>query len=488
MMNAMRIKPLVLGVALGAILTVPVHAGLKEALDGMLMSNVTNPGAYHSQTRGGFVMGSIVARSPIRQVNLVAFDPPRINAGCGGIDLFGGSFSFINADQLVALFRSIATNAVGALFYMAIQKIQPDLANLMSKFQSLVHALNLGNKNTCAIANSLVQTMFDPSSVTTKAANEKGMLDSVTSAASDLFGAVTDIFTSKGETKPDATSGGSPVESATYGNLTWKALVRTHNSVKFGEMFGNSTTDRLRTLEIVQSILGTQIIRDGSGSDKKGETITKMPTIPSARMFVEGLKEGEVATLIGCPSGAENDEQKCNNPVTKTITQSDWKGVRGLVNDIMFGDVTGNTIRPNSLVYKVVNCSSSAIGPTACGFTAQQKAFVEQIKIPVIYYLRRSQGNPSMAYSISQSLAPLVVNELAINYLDSIVKVMMQAWNHAGEVQMPLLVADSMKSLREELAAAVTDQQEKMARLKQADDIVALMVKNNPNIIANGGR
>jgi len=487
-MKAMRIKPLVLGVALGTILIVPVHAGLKEALDGMLMSNVTNPGAYHSQTRGGFVMGSIVARSPIRQVNLIAFDPPRINAGCGGIDLFGGSFSFINSDQLVALFRSVATNAVGALFYMAIQKIQPDLANLMSKFQSLIHALNLGNKNTCAIANSLVQTMFDPSSVTTKAANEKGMLDSATSSARDLFSVVEDIFTNKGETKPDATEAGSPVESATYGNLTWKALVRAHNSVKFGDMFGNATADRLRTLEIMQSILGTQIIRDGANADKKGEAIIKMPTIPSVRMFVEGLKEGEVATLIGCPDGAEKDEQKCNDPGTKTITKSDWKGVRGLVNEIMFGDVNGNSILPDSLVYKAVNCNSSAIGSAACGFTDKQKAFIEQIKTPVIYYLRRSQGNPSMAYSISQSLAPLVVNELAINYLDSMVKVMMQTWNHAGEVQMPELVADSMKSLREELAAVVTDQQEKMVRLKQADDIVGLMVKNNPNIIANGGR
>lgn len=488
MIKIMKVKPLVLGIALGTMISVPAQAGLREALDGMLMSNVTNPGAYKSQTRGGFVMGSAVVRSPIRQVNLIAFDPPRINAGCGGIDLFGGSFSFINADQLVALFRSIATNAVGALFYMAIQKIQPDLANLMSKFQSLVHALNLGNKNTCAIANSLVQTMFDPSSVTTKAANEKGMLDSVTSAASDLFAAVTDIFTSKGETKPEATVAGQPVDSSTYGNLTWKALVRTHNSVKFGDMFGNTTTDRLRTLEIMQSILGTQIIRDGSGSDEKGETITKMPTIPSARMFVEGLKEGEVATLIGCPSGAENNEDGCNDPGTKTITQSDWKGVRGLVNNIMFGDVTGNTIQPGSLVYNIVNCKSSAIGPTACGFTSQQKAFIEQIKIPVIYYLRRSQSNPSMAYSIAQSLAPLVVNEIAINYLDSMVKILMQTWNHAGEVQMPKLVADSMKSLREELAAAVTDQQEKMVHLKQADDIVALMVRNNPNIIANGGR
>ncbi|MDN4704685.1 conjugal transfer protein TraH [Vibrio parahaemolyticus] len=43
--------------------------------------------------------------------NLVSFTPPSWKAGCGGVDMFGGSFSFINAEQLVTMMRAVAANA-----------------------------------------------------------------------------------------------------------------------------------------------------------------------------------------------------------------------------------------------------------------------------------------------------------------------------------------------------------------------------------------
>ena len=81
----------------------------------MFMSNATPPQAYSSQSRGGFVGGGISVRAPISNINLVAFDPPRLAAGCGGIDMYGGSFTFINSSQLAALFRQIAANAAGRI-------------------------------------------------------------------------------------------------------------------------------------------------------------------------------------------------------------------------------------------------------------------------------------------------------------------------------------------------------------------------------------
>jgi conjugative transfer pilus assembly protein TraH len=36
------------------------------------------------------------------------FVPPSFDAGCGGIDLFAGSFSFISAEQFQNLLRAIA--------------------------------------------------------------------------------------------------------------------------------------------------------------------------------------------------------------------------------------------------------------------------------------------------------------------------------------------------------------------------------------------
>jgi len=73
------------GVMFGALLySVVVFASLQSSLDSMFSSNATPPQAYNSQSRGGFVGGGLSVRAPISNINAVAFDPPRLAAGCGG--------------------------------------------------------------------------------------------------------------------------------------------------------------------------------------------------------------------------------------------------------------------------------------------------------------------------------------------------------------------------------------------------------------------
>ncbi len=48
---------------------------------------------------------------------------PDINAGCGGIDAYLGSFSFINGDQLQRFVKQIMSNAAGYFFDLALQAI-----------------------------------------------------------------------------------------------------------------------------------------------------------------------------------------------------------------------------------------------------------------------------------------------------------------------------------------------------------------------------
>ena len=139
-MPNIKIAALAVGLSLYTMMT-PTHASLGGALDGMLI-NVTDPVAYQSQTRRGFVGGSVAMRSPIRNVNIVSFDPPRMSAGCGGVDLFAGSFSFIDSDQLIAVFRSIAQQALGLIFMRALAAIDPKLQSLVSTIQSKLQSLN----------------------------------------------------------------------------------------------------------------------------------------------------------------------------------------------------------------------------------------------------------------------------------------------------------------------------------------------------------
>ncbi|HHI9467664.1 TPA: conjugal transfer protein TraH, partial [Legionella anisa] len=82
------------------------HANVSQDLDSFFngmgyASNVTSPAAFESQAAGFFGGGSLYARNQVRQYQLVQLDLPSYRAGCGGIDLFTGSMSFLSEQKLV---------------------------------------------------------------------------------------------------------------------------------------------------------------------------------------------------------------------------------------------------------------------------------------------------------------------------------------------------------------------------------------------------
>jgi hypothetical protein len=79
--------------------------------------------------------GSVVSRNRVMSANRVSFVPPSYSAGYGGIDLFGGPFSFINMNPFVGLMRAVDSNAAGYAFQLAINAICPDCGNVMSDLQ-----------------------------------------------------------------------------------------------------------------------------------------------------------------------------------------------------------------------------------------------------------------------------------------------------------------------------------------------------------------
>ncbi|NEH47161.1 TraH family protein, partial [Rhizobium leguminosarum] len=124
MAKANRLKAAVSAITICAMtLVMPgeSQAGLKEAMNDMFVTTSTSAQTYNSQRLMGVYGGSLSIRSPGRGINIVQFAPPRIDAGCGGIDIFFGSFSFINGAQFEQLLRSIAANATGFAVKAAIK-------------------------------------------------------------------------------------------------------------------------------------------------------------------------------------------------------------------------------------------------------------------------------------------------------------------------------------------------------------------------------
>ena len=63
------------------------------------IGNYTAPGAFRGQTYNTYTGGSIFLRSPNKVYQLATIQFPYVKAGCGGIDVFGGSFSHLSAAE-----------------------------------------------------------------------------------------------------------------------------------------------------------------------------------------------------------------------------------------------------------------------------------------------------------------------------------------------------------------------------------------------------
>ena len=120
-------------------LVAPASANVGDSMDRFMddmggAANVTGPTAFEGQSAGYYSMGNVWTRFPQKTTNIANLQLPRARAGCGGIDIFAGSFSFINASEMVALLKAVANNAVGFAFSLAIDTICPECNKIMQEF------------------------------------------------------------------------------------------------------------------------------------------------------------------------------------------------------------------------------------------------------------------------------------------------------------------------------------------------------------------
>ena len=112
-----------------------VQADVASGMDMMWTSTAPEMGAVNNNYGG--TLGGISMRSPVRSFNILAYDPPRFSAGCGGIDAYFGSFSMISADNMRNIIRSIMSNATGYALKIALDNMCSSCQNIMSGLQDI---------------------------------------------------------------------------------------------------------------------------------------------------------------------------------------------------------------------------------------------------------------------------------------------------------------------------------------------------------------
>ncbi|WP_318475937.1 conjugal transfer protein TraH [Photobacterium leiognathi] len=220
--------------------------------------NSTSPAAYDSARRGVISGGQLYIRNPQKNANLVSFVPPSINAGCGGIDIFGGSFSFINADQFIENFQAIGANALGYGVKLAITSACDTCENVMTSLEKTAQFINKMNVDSCTAAQGIVDAGVDlalSSKADAKAKTagvEKGFFDDLSEAWN---------WSNEESTTPtEKVINDDPASAKLFkGNVAW----RTFKKDNINTLWGGDN----KFLEMLMSITGTIVLDQKDGKD-----------------------------------------------------------------------------------------------------------------------------------------------------------------------------------------------------------------------------
>lgn len=116
----------------------------------------TGPSYFEGQARGYVSGGSFSARWPSHTDYPISASPPRLSIGCGGIDAFAGSISFLKPDMMVKKLQNILTNSAFLAFDMALDTLCPKCSALMKAAEDISNKLNAMSINDCNAAKGMV--------------------------------------------------------------------------------------------------------------------------------------------------------------------------------------------------------------------------------------------------------------------------------------------------------------------------------------------
>jgi conjugative transfer pilus assembly protein TraH len=189
------------------------------------VGNYTEPGAFKGQTFNTFTGGNLYLRSPNRTYQLAAIQFPSSKGGCGGIDLFGGSFSHISAAEFRNILRNITAALPGIAFQLALESVSPLLGGLTKWAKGLETWINNARVNSCETATALVSSAaeamgYDSQRSCAKLAMQMGLESDIDAATRRCAADGPSILAS-------ARSSSDPnirAQVPFVGNFTWKAL------------------------------------------------------------------------------------------------------------------------------------------------------------------------------------------------------------------------------------------------------------------------
>lgn len=403
--------------------------------------STTRPGVYESQSRYALTGGSFVWRAEQENATILNTQLPSINAGCGGIDIYAGSFSFINGDQLEGLLRAIIQDAAGYAFKLAIKEISPQIGAELENMLDVIKDINGQNINSCEAATAIVDNAIEVVN------GAKSVRCAVTGAASGIFPDTLggracggDDGKSKESTDMAEATGAAVPMGPESGNLAMQA------ADKIGGM------SDLALKEFYMSITGTLVISDGDPPE-----FIYIPPIGLDDSVAAAIMRGGTVRGHRCLSFDGEPREKCLAVEQKT-------------NDIVIPASEGYLVRVENILSSLYDKET---GISSAAHTAQEIAFIEDTSVPVLAAARIfSQSNPGVGRQMLLSYSELIAFDMALQYLENVSRAILEAGANNPQANNAQL-NEWREGVRSNVAHLVKLQSELQLRYKNVQIIIA---------------
>lgn len=427
-----RVRRTLLTTSLACVLTIlPVtsQAGLKEAMNEMFHSTSTATQGIQTQRLRGIYGGSMTLRPVGRGVNIVQFAAPKIDAGCGGIDIFFGSFSWISGEQFEQLLRSLASAAVGYAIKAAIQSMCDPCAAILTELEAAIRELNSLAKNTCAIANA----MFSDNGFEKLAERASNIGRHLGNAAQMTADWAAGENKRQAEKPKETAESSRPDQNPAVGNLVWRAANQTMDN---GANTLTAFLTKKEAIEMIMGLFGTVIVLPDANSDDGqhaqanacGAGVTDErcdrpaeiigPTIPNWETLFFPRKYGQ-DSFAGTRVLRCNNDTTCNRPSPALLPLSSWGGLDAAINVAMFGTETPDTVGINgytadSLVGSIIHGSTGSLSHSAQRLSAVSPIPIQRFLLEV----QKSKGAVDLlGREIARVLPEFFAYQIGVEFL-----------------------------------------------------------------------
>lgn len=264
--------------------------------------NVSRPMTYDGQRAGYATLGSVQVRTRSRNSNLANIQLPSVRAGCGGIDIFGGSFSFISKNELIALMEAIMQNASGFAFELALESMSPAVQETVAKLRDLVQQVNAMNINSCETGQLLTASIWP-------------QMEGASQHICQTIGSYQGLFADRVSSRHGCTTGGNHMDTMGQASGELRDQVPYDINYAWEATKKNAflSSDR-RLAEFFMTLTGT-IITLAPQNDNDGPEHRPVAPRAASEEMLRVLVEGGTVDALRCDTN-----NLCLNPTLQKLT------------------------------------------------------------------------------------------------------------------------------------------------------------------------